>query len=290
MRSMTGHGRGVVERAGRRATVEIRSVNHRFFDLKLRTGPLEPALEDRVVQAVRRRAERGAFTVAVRDESASGPGKDSVRVDVALARGAFAALEELRRELGLATPVSLEQIAALPGVLVIGESTADPEAVAAAAEQALDELTAMRKREGDILARDLEARLDRLAAFAAEVKRMSADAPAEQGRRLGERLAKLLAGGSQSVDEQRLAQEIAVLADRMDVTEELVRLASHIEQARALIKEDVPVGRKLDFLVQELGREINTIGSKSQAAEIARRVVEAKAELEKIREQVQNVE
>jgi uncharacterized protein (TIGR00255 family) len=289
MRSMTGHGRGAVERGGRRATVEIRSVNHRYFDLKLRSGPLEPAVEDRVVQAIRKRAERGAFTVSVRDESTAGAG--GVRVDVALARGVAAALEELRTALGMAAPVTLEQIVGLPGVLVIGESTADAEAVVAAVDQALDELTTMRKREGEILRRDLDARLARLSEFGDDVKRLSQGAPAEHGKRLAERLAKLLgASREREIDEQRLAQEVAVIADRMDVTEELVRLASHLEQARALLGEDLPVGRKLDFLVQELGREINTIGSKSQAADITRRVVEAKAELEKIREQVQNVE
>jgi uncharacterized protein (TIGR00255 family) len=177
-------------------------------------------------------------------------------------------------------------------VLQLGESGGDPEAVAAALELALDELVRMRKREGDTLARDMSARLGRLRDFAGEVGGLAASAPEEHRRRLTERVQRLLQAspGAPAPDEARLAQEVALLADRVDITEELVRLRSHLDQALALVADDAPVGRRLDFLVQELGREINTIGSKSQAAEIARRVVEAKAELEKIREQVQNVE
>lgn len=288
MRSMTGHGRGVAEAAGRRVTVEIRAVNHRFFDLKLRTGPLEPAVEERIGAQLRRRAERGSFVVTVRDEGVGAAA--GARVDVALAKSAWAALDELRRALGLTEPVPLELVAAQPGVLSLGEPAGAPETVAAALETALDALVEMRRREGAALAEDLLARLGRLGTFAGEVAGLAAAAPDEARRRLGERLQRLLAGSGVSLDEARLAQEVAVLADRADVTEELVRLRSHLGQAAALVAEDAPVGRRLDFLVQELGREINTIGSKSQSAEIARRVVDAKAELEKIREQVQNVE
>jgi uncharacterized protein (TIGR00255 family) len=290
MRSMTGHGRGVAEKTGRRATVEIRSVNHRFFDLKLRTGPLDPTLEERVVGGVRKKCERGSFTISVRDEGLGNAA--GARVDLALATGIAAALEELRHKLNLAGQVPLELVAAQPGVLQVGEPGGDPEVVAAALELAVDELVRMRKREGETLAKDMRARLARLRGFAEDVASLAASAPEEHRRRLSERIQRLLAAtpGAPPVDEARLAQEVALLADRVDVTEELVRLRSHLEQADALIAEDAPVGRRLDFLVQELGREINTIGSKSQAAEIARRVVEAKAELEKIREQVQNVE
>ena len=290
MRSMTGHGRGVAERGGRRATVEIRSVNHRFFDLKLRTGPLDAALEERVVGGLRKRCERGSFTLSVRDEGLAGASE--ARVDLALATGIAAALEELRAKLGLSGAVPLELVAAQPGVLQVGEQGGDPDAIFAALELAVEELVRMRKREGETLARDMRARLARLGAFAEEVAALAAHAPEEHRRRLSERIQRLLSAtpGAPPVDEARLAQEVALLADRVDVTEELVRLRSHLEQADALIAEDAPVGRRLDFLVQELGREINTIGSKSQAADIARRVVDAKAELEKIREQVQNVE
>lgn len=287
-RSMTGHGRAVAEASGRRVTVEVRAVNHRFFDVKLRAPPLDPAVEDRITQAIRKRAERGSFSVTIRDDALGGGG--GVRVDLAHARSVAGALDELRAALGLEEPVTLALVAAQPGVLQTGEPSHDPEAILAALDAALEELVAMRRREGAALGADLRARLDRLEALAREVEELAAAAPDEWRRRLEERLARLLQPTGMTLDEQRLAQEVAVLADRLDVTEELVRLRSHLEQARALVAEDAPVGRRLDFLVQELGREINTIGSKSQSAEIARRVVEAKAELERIREQVQNVE
>jgi uncharacterized protein (TIGR00255 family) len=271
--------------------VEIRAVNHRFFDLKLRSGPLDPNLEERISAALRKRAERGSFTISVRDESTHGA--SNARVDLTLARGVYTALDELRRALGLADPPSLALVAAQQGVLQIGEPSGDHEGVLIALETAADALVEMRRREGEALARDLGARLDRLAKLAEEIGGLAKLAPEEQRRRLNERIQRLIqAAGTTApaLDEGRLAQEVALFADKLDVTEELVRLASHVAQVRALMAEDQPVGRRLDFLVQELGREINTVGSKSQSAEIARRVVEAKAELEKIREQVQNVE
>src|SRR5262245_30580998 len=172
MRSMTGHGRGVAERGGRRATVEIRSVNHRFFDLKLRTGPLDPALEERVIAQVRKRAERGAFTLSVRDEGIGAAA--GARVDVALARGVAAALEQLRAELGLAGSVPFELVASQPGVLQLGEAGGDPDAVVAAVDAAMNELTSMRRREGETLARDMIARLGRLRDFSGEVSTIAA--------------------------------------------------------------------------------------------------------------------
>ena len=292
MKSMTGHGRGIGEAAGRRVTVEIRAVNHRFFDLKFKTSALDPRVEDAVGQAIRKRAERGAFAVNLRDE-VSGRG-GPVRVDVEVARSVHAGLDELRRALGYLEPVPLALVLAQPGVLATADSAADAEAVLAALapaiDPALDSLVAMRRREGRALAEDLLGRLDRLAVLAEEVAALAADAPQSLADKLKERIARLLGVAGLQIDEARLATEIVVFADRTDVTEELVRLSAHLAAMRGHIGEDVPVGRRLDFLVQELGREINTIGSKSQSSEIARRIVEAKAELEKIREQVQNVE
>ncbi len=292
MRSMTGHGRGVHEMAGRRATVEVRSVNHRFFDLKLRAAWSDPRIEERVAQALRGRAERGSFSVTIRDES--GGAASPVRIDLTLAKATAQALEEMRRAINSSDHVPLALVATQPGVMQIGEPVSEPDAVfaglAPALSAALDELVAMRKREGETLAADLGARFTRLETLAAEVEGLSRTAPEEYRRRLMDRVGKLLTGSNVAVDEARLAQEVAIMADRIDVTEELVRLRSHLGQMRALLAEDTPVGRRLDFLSQELAREVNTIGSKSQSAEIASRVVAAKAEVEKIREQVQNVE
>ena len=294
VRSMTGHGRGAAEVNGRRATVEIRAVNHRFFDLKLRAPWFDAVVEDHVAQAIRRRVQRGSFTVTLREEGAGTAA--AVRVDLVTALQVAQALDELRRALGHATsePIPLQLIAAQPGVILVGEQ-GDPSeqrwaGLQPAVEAALDQLIDMREREGQALARDLLERLARLEEFAIEVERAATGAPEEWRRRLSERLGKLTGAAHTPLDESRLYAEVAILADRLDITEELVRLRSHIAQARSLLDQDDAVGRRLDFLVQELGREVNTIGSKSQSAEIARRVVEAKAELEKIREQVQNVE
>jgi uncharacterized protein (TIGR00255 family) len=292
MRSMTGHGRGTGEAAGRRVTVEIRAVNHRFFDLKWKTGAVDARVEEAAAQAVRRRVERGALTLALREDSA-GPRSGAFRVDLELARAVKDALEEARKTLGLADPVALDLVLAQPGVVTAGDP-ADSEALLSALGPALDAalaaLVAMRRREGEALARDLGSRLDRVETLADEIASLAVDVPATLAQRFKERVDKLLATVGMTIDETRLATEIAVFADRTDTTEEIVRLRAHIAAMRSHVREDAAVGRRLDFLVQELGREVNTIGSKSQSSEIARRVVEAKAELEKIREQVQNIE
>jgi uncharacterized protein (TIGR00255 family) len=279
---MTGHGRGATDRA----TVEIRAVNNRYFDLKLR-GASDPRVEEAVAGAIRKRAERGSFAVAIRTADGA---RGGVRVDPVAAAAALAALDELRRTIGSSDPVPLALVAAQPGVLVAGDAHADPDAALAAVLPAVDaalaELVAMRRTEGAALATEMNERIEKIVKVAGEIAELAAAAPEEGRRRLAERLDKLGA----TVDPARLAQEIALLADRLDITEELVRLRTHAASFRALLAEDAPVGRKLDFLVQELGREINTIGSKSQSAEITRRVVDLKAELEKIREQAQNVE
>ena len=290
---MTGYGRGAAEREGWRAIAEIRSVNHRYTDLKLRGSPLDPAVEDRVAGAIRSRIERGAITVTIRVESSGSVG--GFQVDLPAARRAYRELEGLALELRLHGPVSLELVCAQPGVIVPVDNAGDPEALAecigAAVDDALSSMVAMRETEGATLARDLGSRIDHLEELVGQLEARTAEAPADAQRRLQERLSRLLASGKVEVDPQRLAQEVAILADRQDVTEELVRLRSHVDQARKVIAQKrESVGRRLGFLVQELGREVNTVASKSQSAEVASAVVEAKAELEKMREQVQNIE
>jgi uncharacterized protein (TIGR00255 family) len=286
IRSMTGHGRGAAEGGGHRVTVELRSVNHRFLEVKLRSAALDARAEDAVTQAIRKRAERGAFTVTIRDEG----GRGALRVDLAAARAAHAAIDEVRRELGYTEPPPLSLLLAQPGIVTHGDA-ADPDALipplTSALEVALVALVAMREREGEALAADLASRVARLATLGDEISEHAALAPAQLRQKLEDRLAKLVAV---PVDETRLAAEVALLADRADVSEELTRLRAHLAAVRAELGKDAAVGRRLDFLVQEIGRELNTIGSKSPAVEITRRVVDAKAELERIREQIQNVE
>lgn len=304
---MTGYGRGAVESRGARAAVEIRAVNHRFLDVKLRGSALSPELEEAVMAAVRKRLERGAVQMVVRAEQRGESA--ALQIDREAARRAYAEMTALRAELGIDEPVTLALLCTLPGVVVArpdeggageapgdaGDATSQPlsRCVLEAAEQALAALVRMRETEGAALARDLEERLGRLAGLVDEIAAHAESAPGEAARRLEERLARLLEGSAVAVSPERLAQEVAILADRLDVTEEIIRLRSHIEQLGAHVRaggREGAVGRRLDFLVQEMGRELNTIASKSHALAISRAVVEARAELEKIREQVQNIE
>jgi uncharacterized protein (TIGR00255 family) len=286
---MTGFGRGVAEHGGARATIDVRAVNHRFLDLKLRGGPVAPATEEQIGARVRAALERGAVTVAVHVTRTTAPA--TTRIDPAAARAAHDALAELARSLGTTGP-DLALVLAQPGVVIAADDDRGDDgagAVLAGLDAALAQLATMRDAEGAALARDLSARFDELARAHRTVSALAAAVPEQLAGRLHDRLRRLLAGEG-SVDPARLAQEVALLAERADVTEELVRLASHLEQGRTLIAGPGATGRRLDFLVQEIGRELNTIGSKSAATEISSAVVEAKAVLEKVREQVQNVE
>jgi uncharacterized protein (TIGR00255 family) len=295
---MTGFGRGVAEQGRSRATVDVRTVNHRFLDLKLR-GTLAPAVEDAISTRVRATLERGAVTVSVHITRDGGAG--AMRIDPQAARVAYQQLGELAHTLSLPGP-DLALVLAQPGVVVAADEDprddSDAPAVLAALDAALAQLAGMRDGEGQALARELLARIDELAALRIAIERLAADVPERVQKKLQQRLERLLQDETSDktsdaagwLDPARLAQEVALLADRADVTEELVRLASHLDQARALVNGSAAAGRRLDFLVQEIGRELNTIGSKSAATEISSTIVEAKAVLEKVREQVQNVE
>jgi uncharacterized protein (TIGR00255 family) len=290
MRSMTGYGRGAVERGAVHATVDVRSVNHRFLDLKLRGGQLPAAVEDAIAARVRAVIERGAVAIAV---DLRGGAAGGARIDGDAAVRAHRMLAELAARLAVPGP-DLALVLAQPGVVTAGDALDDGSAAAAldALDAALVQLDAMRAAEGAALAAEIGRRLDELAALRAQIDALAADVPRQVARRLTERVRRLVddAGAAGALDPGRLAQEIAVLAERADVTEELVRLTSHLDQARALLAQAGAVGRRLEFLVQEIGRELNTIGAKAPAAEISAAIVDAKAALEKIREQVQNVE
>jgi uncharacterized protein (TIGR00255 family) len=285
---MTGYGRGVAEHAGVRATVDVRAVNHRFLDIKLRGSGTSPAIEDAITTKIRSALERGAIAVSVNVEHETVTG--GPRIDANAAKHAAEMLVQLATQLGLAKP-DLALVLAQPGVIVDRgvEVGSDPTAVIAALENALAQLDQMRRTEGIALGLELTARLDELTTLRTQIATLAAGVPATVSKRLQERVKRLLDADT-TVDPTRLAQEVALLADRADVTEELVRLASHIDQMKALIAGSAPAGRRMDFLVQEIGRELNTIGSKSAQSEISSAVVEAKAVLEKVREQVQNVE
>lgn len=286
---MTGYGRGVVERGDARATVDVRAVNHRFLDIKLRGAGLPAALEDALAGRVRAAIERGAVAISV--QLARGAAPTGLRIDGDAAERVHRHLAALAARLGIAGP-DLALVLAQPGVITsddrLDDDASTTGAALAALAAALDQLNDMRAAEGAALAAELHARLDELVALRGQIAGLAAGVPHQLARRLSERVKRL--SDEVAVDPARLAQEIAIYADRSDVTEELVRLASHLDQARALVNANGAVGRRLDFLVQELGRELNTIGAKSTTAELTTAVVAAKANLEKLREQVQNVE
>ena len=289
---MTGFGAGRGEAAGEAVSVELRSVNGKFCEVKPRLPRELSSVEAELVRTVKARLSRGVVDVFVRRENSGAVRGMLPRVDLALA-GAYAkALRELKGELGLSGEPSVHDVAQLEGVLTLAETPPDTAAISRALHAglaaALDALEDMRRREGEALARDLLARLATIEKGAAAIAQLAPASLEHYRERLSARIAELSRGVP--VEPQRLAQEVAFFADRTDVAEELTRLASHLSQLRDLVNGDVPAGRKLEFLVQEVNREINTVGSKAQHAQIAVQVVDLKAELERVREQIQNVE
>jgi len=290
MHSMTGYGRFRQETDGREMTIEVKTVNHRFLDLNLRMPRGMLFLEDAVRKALTARLSRGHTDVFMTYRNSREDAREVV-VNTSLLRAYSRAFDVTAAETGLQDDRSLTRLASMPDVLTVTEKEDDQEAVTAlclgALEGALDALAQMRGQEGSALAGDLLGRIGRLEAIADEIALRAPGVVTEYQTRLSARVEELLAAPA---DPQRLAQEVALFADRAAIDEELVRLRSHLGQIRACLPALEPVGRKLDFLVQELNREVNTIGSKASDLKIASLVVEAKAEIEKIREQVQNIE
>lgn len=291
VRSMTGFGSAQARIGDRVFVIELRSVNHRYCDVRVHLPPELTGLEGRIEALVRRRVERGRVEVGVEVSFAPGAIAEP-RIDLARARGYRAALDRLAADLGIPAAVSLELIASAPGVVRPPDLTVDLDelstALEPAFEAALRDLLAMRDREGEALAAELQRRLVRAQGLVGAVRSHLPGSAKERRARLEARMNELL--GDRALDPGRLAMELAVLADRADVSEELARLDSHFAQLELLRSALEPVGRKLDFLLQELNREANTIGSKTASAAIAHVIVELKAELERMREQVQNVE
>ncbi len=293
IKSMTGYGKGEAVSEQGRFTVEIRSVNHRYGEVSVRMPRGFLALEQEVKRVVSALLKRGKIDVTVQwEETAAVEGLP--RIDGAVAAGYHAAFAGLARDLGIVADVPLSLILAQKGVLRERENGASldeagflPQLVVAV-QSAVGTIDAMRTREGEALAADLLARRTQVAEWAAQVGERAPQVVAEYRQKLKLRLDQLLDGVE--MDAARLAQEVALMADRCDVTEELVRLASHFSQFDETMGLPEPVGRKLDFLMQEMNREVNTIGSKSNDAEMTSLVIRIKAEMEKMREQVQNVE
>jgi uncharacterized protein (TIGR00255 family) len=291
LKSMTGFGAGRARTGDEETSVEIRAVNHKHLEVKVRLPRELAALEQLVIRAVRARCARGAIDVSIRRAS-NVPTGVVPTVDAAMARAWRAALGEVARATNLPDAPTAAQLATQAGVVRMDEAGADLEAATQALERALglalDALVAAREREGQALAADLALRTERVAALAREVATLAPGSVEAFRNRLQERLQELLRGIP--LDQARILQETAVFAERTDVAEEATRLVAHLEAFRLLLASPEPAGRRMDFLVQEMHREVNTTGSKSQSLEVSSRVVELKAELERIREQVQNVE
>ena len=290
MRSMTGCGRSQQREGAWEVTVELKAVNHRFLDIACRLPRSLSFLEETVRKALSARLRRGhvdVFVTVARTDASD----RQVQVDEALAAAYRDAAERLAEVLGRAQRLDLAQLMAMEGVVTVTESDMDEEAVSAACRRAMDEaihqLCAMREREGESLRADLSAHLDAAAALRGKILLRAPGVVEDYRARLQQRLAQL---GADGVEPQRVAQEVAIMADRCAIDEELSRLESHIGQLRSYLDARGETGKKMDFLIQEMNREANTIGSKASDAQIAQLVVDLKSEIEKLREQVQNVE
>ncbi len=292
VRSMTGYGRGEAGDETKGFTVEIRSVNHRFCEVVTRLPKSYAALEDRVRKTIQENVSRGRLDVFITADKFSGSKNKSVSVDKELARYYYDALLELATATGAAGDINVMNIALLPDVIILEEKQEDLEAVWSvllkAVRQATDSLVVMRAQEGDRLAQDILHRIEKIEQFNNEIAEKVPLVVEDYRERLRQRISEML--GDVEIDENKLASEVAFFADRGNITEEIVRLRSHFKQVREAVANPEPVGRKLDFLVQELNREVNTIGSKANDARLSALVIAAKSEIEKIREQVQNIE
>ena len=291
IKSMTGYGRARMTLNKRDITVEVRSVNNRYLDCTVKMPRMYTFAEDAVKQHVQKAISRGKVDVLISvDASAADVAK--VTVNRELAAGYAAALRELAEVCGVEPHVTPEQLSRFPDVLTVTKADEDLETVSAdlcpVRDEALVAYNAMRAAEGEKLAEDILNRLSAIVDYTAQVEQRSPETVREYREKLTARMQEVLQ--STTIDPQRILTEAAIYADKVAVDEETVRLRSHVAQLRGMVASDEPMGRKMDFLIQEVNRESNTIGSKCNDVEIARVVVGLKAEVEKMREQVQNVE
>ncbi len=291
IKSMTGFGGGEREIDGRICVIELRCVNNRYLDLKMKLPRGYMALEERIRKVVTGFHLRGRVDLLLTLQGEKTRGR-KVRLNSEIAQGYMTALEELSSQFQLGTKLSVYQLASFPDVITQEEQEENIDDLWLQIEPVLDEALRhceeMRCQEGISLAEDLRMRLQQFSQTVDAIEQRIPELVAQRQAAMQERVDKLLE--PDSLDPARLAQEIALIADKTDVTEEIVRLRSHIDQFQRFLEADGAIGRKLDFLVQEFLREVNTIASKINDAEIAHHTVELKSELEKMREQVQNIE
>lgn len=288
-RSMTGYGRGETTSHALDILVEVKAVNNKFLDSNIRIPKELSALEDRLRKMVTANLDRGKIDMFITVDWLEGAPRKVV-VDKALAKAYHEAMTELAAEIGMPSDIGVSRLASFPDVINIKDVPPNIEEIwevlKESAQKALEALVAMRESEGRTLVEDLKTRISTVSERLSEVEVLLPEGvPAYR-----EKLMKKLEEIKMTVDETRFAQEAALMAEKCDCTEETVRLRSHISQFKGMLKVEGPIGRKMDFLVQEMNRETNTIGSKSQDVRITGLVLELKSEIEKIREQIQNIE
>lgn len=293
IKSMTGFGRCETVINGREITVEIRSVNHRYFDFSCRTPRGYGFLDEKLKSYVNSKVSRGKIDVFV-SMSASDELPAEITVNHQLVAGYIKAMQEISESYNIKNDVSVVSLSRFPDIYTVHKGAEDEEQITAevlsAVDTALDSFVVMRETEGERLKDDILGRANVILSIVEEIEQRSPQTVKEYEQRLLERIRQTLDDNDVSVDEQRVLTEVAIFADKVAVAEETVRLRSHFEQLKEFLEYDEPVGRKIDFIIQEMNREANTIGSKVQDAILAHKVVDIKSEIEKIREQVQNIE
>lgn len=291
VKSMTGYGRSEAILGDKRVAVEIKSLNHRYLEVSLRLPSAFSAMELELKKKINAQISRGKIEVLIRQDAiiASEEGR-SLDLNVPLLRNYYSLLCRIKEELKLSEEINLSHVTACKDIFVFHEEAIDEisQRVAALVDEAVALLTVMRTKEGDTLSRDLRERIAAVELLIEAIQIKTPHVLNAYQKRLTERIKELT--GDMDIDASRLMQEVAILAEKSDIAEEIVRFRSHIDQFREMLTSEEAVGRKLDFLIQEMGREVNTIGSKSNDREISRGVIELKNELARIREQVQNLE
>ena len=291
IRSMTGYGRSQKIINGRDITVEIRSVNHRYYEYSSRIPRVYNYIDEKLKALIKASISRGKVEVSVNINTIEG--KDAlIRINMGAAEGYIEALRSVSEQLGLADDLKLSNLVKLPDIFNVQKAPDDEQQiwddVSSVAAEAIEKFVEMRTVEGAKLKSDVLAKAENIEKFVEKVEAISPETVENYRSRLYAKLSEILS--SNDIDQQRIITEAALFADKIAVDEETVRLRSHIAQLRAMLEAEECVGRKLDFLVQEMNREVNTIGSKAQEIRISQIVVEMKSEIEKIREQIQNIE
>ena len=293
IKSMTGYGRAKAVIEEKSIVVEIKSVNHRNMEIIVRLPGMLSALEVEIKKKISERLFRGRVEVSIQTESGFGKeNAEQLEINLPLIRNYYSLLNQIRQEFDFTDEITLSMVTGLKNAISYSEGEVNVEEIWKHLERILSDsiasLTEMREKEGELLYRDFLARLGIIRDYLGDLETRAPQVVMEYKEKLSERISELT--DVLEIDESRLSQEIAIMAEKSDITEEIVRFESHISQFREMLESDEAIGRKMDFLLQEMLREINTIGSKSSDIEMSRKVIEIKSELAKLREQVQNVE